>query len=155
MAIEKVFIVNNTSIVQDEVLAHRLGMVPLRVDPRNFEYRTGTNRQPRSRPLANSAPSATCCPYLLSGSYSCRSNGVAWADRGCMNNTGFGSPDSHQLLWLSYRCHFRSDRVTLSDLVKTMNPFRKSNQTWESIDSGGYACFVMLRRGIWKDVSQH
>jgi hypothetical protein len=58
MAIEKVFIVNNTSIVQDEVLAHRLGMVPLRVDPRNFEYRTGTNRQPRSRPFAFSAPSA-------------------------------------------------------------------------------------------------
>jgi DNA-directed RNA polymerase alpha subunit len=64
MAIEKVFIVNNTSIVQDEVLAHRLGMVPLRVDPRNFEYRTGTNRQPRSRPLAISAPSAVRLPAV-------------------------------------------------------------------------------------------
>lgn len=38
MAIEHVFIVNNTSIIQDEVLAHRLGMIPLRVDPRQFEF---------------------------------------------------------------------------------------------------------------------
>lgn len=43
MAIEKVFIYNNTSIVQDEVLAHRLGLVPIKADPRLFEYRnTGT-----------------------------------------------------------------------------------------------------------------
>ena len=39
MAIEKVFIYNNTSIVQDEVLAHRLGLIPIRADPRLFEYR--------------------------------------------------------------------------------------------------------------------
>lgn len=30
MAIEKVYIANNTSIVQDEVLAHRLGLIPLK-----------------------------------------------------------------------------------------------------------------------------
>lgn len=40
MAIEKVFIYNNTSIIQDEVLAHRLGLIPLRADPRLFEYRS-------------------------------------------------------------------------------------------------------------------
>jgi DNA-directed RNA polymerase I and III subunit RPAC1 len=39
MAIEKVFVVNNTSVIPDEVLSHRLGLVPLRVDPRRFEYR--------------------------------------------------------------------------------------------------------------------
>ncbi|KYN14083.1 PREDICTED: DNA-directed RNA polymerases I and III subunit RPAC1 isoform X2 [Trachymyrmex cornetzi] len=38
MAIEKVYIINNTSLIQDEVLAHRLGLVPLRADPRLFEY---------------------------------------------------------------------------------------------------------------------
>ncbi|XP_015520731.1 DNA-directed RNA polymerases I and III subunit RPAC1 [Neodiprion lecontei] len=38
MAIEKVFIRNNTSLIQDEVLAHRLGLLPLRADPRLFEY---------------------------------------------------------------------------------------------------------------------
>lgn len=37
MAIEKVHIYNNTSIIQDEVLAHRLGLVPLKADPRLFE----------------------------------------------------------------------------------------------------------------------
>jgi hypothetical protein len=30
MAIEKVHIYNNTSIIQDEILAHRLGLIPLR-----------------------------------------------------------------------------------------------------------------------------
>ncbi|XP_063347504.1 DNA-directed RNA polymerases I and III subunit RPAC1 isoform X1 [Pelmatolapia mariae] len=39
MAIEKVFIYSNTSIVQDEVLAHRLGLIPIKADPRLFEYR--------------------------------------------------------------------------------------------------------------------
>lgn len=38
MAIEKVFIANNTSVIQDEVLAHRLGLIPITVDPRLFEY---------------------------------------------------------------------------------------------------------------------
>ncbi|XP_041354186.1 DNA-directed RNA polymerases I and III subunit RPAC1-like [Gigantopelta aegis] len=39
MAIEKVFVYNNTSIIQDEVLAHRLGLIPIKADPRLFEYR--------------------------------------------------------------------------------------------------------------------
>ncbi|THU61365.1 hypothetical protein C4D60_Mb07t22510 [Musa balbisiana] len=38
MAIEKVLMVNNTSVIADEVLAHRLGLVPLNADPRLFEY---------------------------------------------------------------------------------------------------------------------
>lgn len=37
MTIEKVFISNNTSVIQDEVLAHRLGLIPILVDPREFE----------------------------------------------------------------------------------------------------------------------
>ncbi len=40
MAIEKVYIYNNTSIIQDEVLAHRLGLIPLKADPRLFQYKT-------------------------------------------------------------------------------------------------------------------
>jgi len=39
MAIEHVYIVNNTSIIQDEVLSHRLGLVPLNVDPRLFDMK--------------------------------------------------------------------------------------------------------------------
>lgn len=39
MAIEKVFVYNNTSLFQDEFLAHRLGLIPIKADPRFFEYR--------------------------------------------------------------------------------------------------------------------
>lgn len=39
MAFEKAFIYNNTSIIQDEVLAHRLGLIPIKVDPKMFEFR--------------------------------------------------------------------------------------------------------------------
>jgi DNA-directed RNA polymerase I and III subunit RPAC1 len=44
MAIETVNIYNNTSILQDEVLAHRLGLVPIKVDPRLFEYKETDSR---------------------------------------------------------------------------------------------------------------
>ena len=37
IAIEDVFIESNTSIIQDEVLAHRLGLIPIKVDPNAFE----------------------------------------------------------------------------------------------------------------------
>jgi len=40
MAIEHVFFINNTSIIQDEVLAHRLGLVPLSIDPDKFAFKT-------------------------------------------------------------------------------------------------------------------
>eukprot|EP01117_Protostelium_nocturnum_P011647 TRINITY_DN4237_c0_g1_i3.p1 TRINITY_DN4237_c0_g1~~TRINITY_DN4237_c0_g1_i3.p1 ORF type:complete len:362 (+),score=86.56 TRINITY_DN4237_c0_g1_i3:124-1209(+) len=45
MAIEHVFIVNNTSVIQDEVLAHRLGLIPIKVDPRKFDYRSTAPNQ--------------------------------------------------------------------------------------------------------------
>ena len=37
IAIEDVFIESNTSIIQDEVLAHRLGLIPIGADPNSFE----------------------------------------------------------------------------------------------------------------------
>lgn len=40
VAIEHVFVVNNTSIIQDEVLAHRLGLVPLLIDPTKLDYKS-------------------------------------------------------------------------------------------------------------------
>jgi DNA-directed RNA polymerase I and III subunit RPAC1 len=40
IAIEHVFIINNTSIIQDEVLSHRLGLIPLAVDPALLDFKT-------------------------------------------------------------------------------------------------------------------
>lgn len=40
MAIEHVFIVDNTSAVHDELLAHRLGLVPILADPTKFDFVT-------------------------------------------------------------------------------------------------------------------
>ena len=37
VAIEKVYMWNNTSIIHDEVLAHRLGLIPINVDARLFD----------------------------------------------------------------------------------------------------------------------
>ena len=39
MAIECCFFRNNTSLIADELLAHRLGLVPLKVDPRMFAFK--------------------------------------------------------------------------------------------------------------------
>ncbi|EEB06402.1 DNA-directed RNA polymerase I and III subunit Rpc40 [Schizosaccharomyces japonicus yFS275] len=38
LAIEFVYIINNTSILQDEVLSHRLGLIPLKADPDMFKW---------------------------------------------------------------------------------------------------------------------
>ena len=39
IAIEDVFVFNNTSVIHDEILAQRLGLIPINVDPRLFEFR--------------------------------------------------------------------------------------------------------------------
>lgn len=39
MAIDQVYIYDNTSIVMDEVLSHRLGLIPINADPRLFDFR--------------------------------------------------------------------------------------------------------------------
>jgi DNA-directed RNA polymerase alpha subunit len=38
MAIEHVNLYQNTSIIQDEVLVHRLGLIPINADPRKFKF---------------------------------------------------------------------------------------------------------------------
>ena len=48
MAIERVYVSENTSVIQDEVLSHRLGLIPLRADPREFEFMTRAWAAPAS-----------------------------------------------------------------------------------------------------------
>jgi DNA-directed RNA polymerase I and III subunit RPAC1 len=40
MTIEKCYIHCNTSLVSDPVLSHRMGLVPFKIDPRQFEFKT-------------------------------------------------------------------------------------------------------------------
>jgi len=41
MAIEKVWFSDNTSVIPDEMLAHRIGLLPIKVDPNDFEFLKG------------------------------------------------------------------------------------------------------------------
>lgn len=41
IAIENVWIAANTSIIQDEVLAHRIGLIPIKADPSKLEFVDG------------------------------------------------------------------------------------------------------------------
>jgi hypothetical protein len=47
VAIETVWIAINSSIIQDEVLAHRIGLIPIKVDPRKLEYVVGEEETDR------------------------------------------------------------------------------------------------------------
>ncbi|KAF5382773.1 hypothetical protein D9615_003071 [Tricholomella constricta] len=48
VVVEHVYVWDNTSVIQDEVLAHRIGLVPLNIDPALVEMRDATN-QPTDR----------------------------------------------------------------------------------------------------------
>ncbi|KAF7359200.1 RPOLD domain-containing protein [Mycena sanguinolenta] len=39
ICIENVYVYNNTSVVADEILAHRIGLIPLNVDPKTMDMR--------------------------------------------------------------------------------------------------------------------
>jgi DNA-directed RNA polymerases I and III subunit RPAC1 len=43
MAFDRVYIYNNTSVIQDEVLAHRLGLIPLKANPDLFKFKENRN----------------------------------------------------------------------------------------------------------------
>jgi len=53
MAIEKVYIEDNTSIIQDEVLAHRLGLIPIKANPKNYEMVTIRENDEKSEISSN------------------------------------------------------------------------------------------------------
>ncbi|KAL9267732.1 DNA-directed RNA polymerases I and III subunit RPAC1-like protein [Drosera capensis] len=56
MAFEKILIANNTSVIQDEVLSHRLGLIPIKVDPRLFEYKSVESKEMEWLPNGSALP---------------------------------------------------------------------------------------------------
>lgn len=46
VAIEHVYMYMNSSIIHDEILAHRLGLVPIMANPRMFEFVGETGGEP-------------------------------------------------------------------------------------------------------------
>lgn len=70
MAIERVYVSENTSVIQDEVLSHRLGLIPLRADPREFEFMTRACRCDACscRPLASPAGA---CVLFCTAAHAC------------------------------------------------------------------------------------
>jgi DNA-directed RNA polymerase I and III subunit RPAC1 len=55
LAIEKVYVHNNTSVVADEVLSHRLGLIPLRGSPSGLRWLKWVNFSRESEPSAEKA----------------------------------------------------------------------------------------------------
>ncbi|KAJ3815591.1 DNA-directed RNA polymerase [Lentinula aff. lateritia] len=49
IAIDQVYVFDNTSVIHDEVLAHRIGLVPLNVDPRTMDGWGGDGDTPTDR----------------------------------------------------------------------------------------------------------
>lgn len=81
MAIEKVLIANNTSVVQDEVLAHRLGLIPLSVDPRLFTY-TSEKDEPNEKNTIVFGLHARC--ERGAERYTVKSENLTWQPNGSM-----------------------------------------------------------------------
>jgi len=55
MAIEHVFIINNTSLIQDDVLASRLGMLPIRVNPSFFNFISDNEKSSEKNTIVSSS----------------------------------------------------------------------------------------------------
>lgn len=55
----------NSSLIHDEVLAHRLGLVPIKVDPRLFEFRGETEEANDANTLCFSLD--VTCPQPVEG----------------------------------------------------------------------------------------
>lgn len=60
MAIEHIYMWNNSSIVHDEVLSHRLGLVPIGCDPRYFDPFLGEDDEPTDKNTLVFRMNVTC-----------------------------------------------------------------------------------------------
>ncbi|KAG6841339.1 hypothetical protein C0991_012164 [Blastosporella zonata] len=92
VAIEHVYVWNNTSVIQDEVLAHRIGLIPLNIDPAMMEMR-GPDDVPMDRNTIifkiqvvcernHAAPKDTTNPAQLYKNHELLSSHLTWEPAG-------------------------------------------------------------------------
>ncbi|KAH0586446.1 hypothetical protein H2248_007680 [Termitomyces sp. 'cryptogamus'] len=92
IAIEHVYVWDNTSVIQDEVLAHRLGLVPLNIDPARMNMRRTddefTDRNTLVFKLSllcernNNAPKGSTKPSELYNNHELLSSHLEWVPAG-------------------------------------------------------------------------
>lgn len=101
MAIEKVLVADNTSVIADEVLAHRLGMVPLKADPRLFEY-LSENDVPKERNTIVFKMEVSC----LKGSprRTVKSDQLKWLPNGSELQMASHNPSAKPKSYTSFSC---------------------------------------------------
>mmetsp|Transcript_20449 Transcript_20449/g.19669 ORF Transcript_20449/g.19669 Transcript_20449/m.19669 type:complete len:410 (-) Transcript_20449:208-1437(-) len=91
VAIEHVYMWNNTSIVHDEVLAHRIGLVPLQIDSRHFDDFYDDDDEPTDRNTVVFRLNVTCqAPD--------KKNSNNAADAAARNNDGRGKNEKDSIL---------------------------------------------------------
>ncbi|KAH9313503.1 hypothetical protein KI387_022130 [Taxus chinensis] len=108
MAIETVLIANNTSVIQDEVLAHRLGLIPIKADPRLFEYR------------AESDPANEKNTVVFKLDITCKRKA---------SNVINATVKSDQLKWLPNGSEFEKPSTDSSSKAKTYTSFNCSQES--------------------------
>ncbi|GJE94214.1 DNA-directed RNA polymerase, alpha subunit [Phanerochaete sordida] len=99
IAIEHVYVWNNTSVIHDEILAHRIGLVPLSADPSLLDFRTptGFNATPNDRNTLVFRLQVTCerAPKGSGKEYindEVKSGDLVWVPQGEQEEVFAGSP---------------------------------------------------------------
>ena len=93
VAIEYVYVWNNTSVMVDEVFSHRLGLIPLNVDPALLEVKESPNDQATDRNTIvfklqiectrnTSAPRDSTDPAVLYNNSEVRAGHLQWISQG-------------------------------------------------------------------------
>ncbi|KAK1297771.1 DNA-directed RNA polymerase II subunit RPB3-B [Acorus calamus] len=101
MAIEKVLMVNNTSVIQDEVLAHRLGLIPIEVDPRLFEY-ISENDSPNEKNTIVFKLHVSC--KRNGPRFTVKSDQLKWLPKGSELEMETGVKSSNKKKYTSFSC---------------------------------------------------
>ncbi|KAJ7056564.1 DNA-directed RNA polymerase [Mycena amicta] len=95
VAVESVYVYNNTSVVADEILSQRIGLIPLKVDPTLMEMRVGDEATDRNTLVFSlniactrrkDAPKDSTDPAELYENHELLSSALVWEPAGEQND---------------------------------------------------------------------